>query len=318
MPLAIDKESIEKIRTLQGSEAETIVDMAREISADPSKFFQFEDWSGLDLRSCNLTGISFFGAIMDNVLIYRDQFHLIEETGPKSFKQPRVFERRTKRQAYQPHSLSEGLTSLFQQGKSDFGTTVDLKLVDEFEERFTGVYELYRFNTSVVEAPDQTVNKTRQKELPQLSRAGLQIFAGEKANNLPTFCLRTTLRANANKTNESTVRGAVFIAGKQVFLSGKNAESESLFTLAFEYDDGSTDQRTAIMMRPATDGQLFVTKVLLRRLRHVEKMDDIVGPIGLLEEADLPKELASLQELLSTDPIGPELRILSDATQKRS
>lgn len=318
MPLAIDKESISKIRTLQGSEAETIVEMAREISADPSKFFQFEDWSGLDLRSCDLTGISFFGAIMDNVLIYRDQFHLIEETGPKSFKQPKIFERQTKRQANQSHSLSEGFNSLFQQGKPDFGTAVDLKLVNEFKERFAGVYELYRFNTSTVAAPDQTVNKTRQKEILQLSRAGLQIFAGEKANILPTFCLRTMLRENASKTSESTVRGAVFLAGKQVFLSGKNAESESLFTLAFEYDDGSKDERTAIMMKPATDGRFFSTRVLLRRLRHVEKIDDIASPIGFLEEADLPKELASLQELLSTDPIDPELKILSDATQKRS
>ena len=95
MTVRLDPRSARQIRTLLESEAPTLVDMAREIGEDPATFFEGEDWSGLDLRPCDLAGISFAGAVMDGVTVHPDQERTIRATRPKSMEGVVVVERPT-------------------------------------------------------------------------------------------------------------------------------------------------------------------------------------------------------------------------------
>ena len=90
MTLKLDPASAKQIRTLCVTEAPTIIEMAREIGVDIGEFFKGEDWSGLDLRPCDLSGVSFAGAVMDGVVIYDDQLGMIVATGPRSMSLPVV------------------------------------------------------------------------------------------------------------------------------------------------------------------------------------------------------------------------------------
>ena len=93
MTLRIDAEAARKLRILLASTCPTIVEMAREIGEDSATFFEGEDWSGLDLRPCDLAGISFAGAVLDNIVVYSDQLVLIEASRPKSIENPIVHQR---------------------------------------------------------------------------------------------------------------------------------------------------------------------------------------------------------------------------------
>lgn len=302
MPLAIDKDSIDKIRTLQGTDAQNIIEMAREIRADISTFFQFEDWSDLDLRNCDLDGASFLGANMNRVAIYQDQLHQIASTNPMSFDQPKIFARPTDHYFHRPNAFSEGLSQLFQPGQTELVKTVDLKLVSEFEKRFTGVYELYRYASQITDVHEQLSAKLEPKENPKLRRAGFQIFPHQGKSKLPTFCLRTEVRKNPESPYKRTVRGTVFLIGEQIFLSGRDADLESHVTLVFEYDKHSTDNLTGIMMMPTNNNRIVTTRVLLLRLPHVKTIDEMSDRIGLIEQVDLPKEISNIPEFLKTTP----------------
>jgi len=67
--------------------------MAREIGEDPARFFEGEDWSGLDFRPCDLTGVSFARAIMDDVILYDDQYKLVSASEPRSLRTPKIYKR---------------------------------------------------------------------------------------------------------------------------------------------------------------------------------------------------------------------------------
>ena len=93
MTFKLDPHACQQIRTLLSSNASTIVEMAQEIGADPKTFFEGEDWSNLDLRPCDLNGISFAGAVMDGVTVYPDQERAIRVTKPKSMSKVVLIER---------------------------------------------------------------------------------------------------------------------------------------------------------------------------------------------------------------------------------
>lgn len=87
MTFKLDSDSAQQIRQLLKTQAPTIVEMGHEIGADPSTFYEGEDWSGLDLRPCDLSGISFRNANLDSVIVFEDQIPIIEATRPKSMSQ---------------------------------------------------------------------------------------------------------------------------------------------------------------------------------------------------------------------------------------
>ncbi len=84
MTFKLDPEAVRQIRVLLETRAPTIIEMAQEIGADPATFFEGEDWSGLDLRPCNLFGVSFRNSTLDGVIVYKDQAKMIKATKPKS------------------------------------------------------------------------------------------------------------------------------------------------------------------------------------------------------------------------------------------
>ena len=104
--LRLDAASSKKIGTLLTTEAQNIVEMAKELREDLSTFFQWEDWSELDLRSCDLTGVSFHGANLDGVIVYADQLELIKATQPASIKGATLFDRPVD-QAQMPNEVND-------------------------------------------------------------------------------------------------------------------------------------------------------------------------------------------------------------------
>lgn len=221
MTLKLDKNSAEQIRALQSTDAQNMVEMALEIRADPATFFQFEDWSGLDLRSCDLDGVSFFGANLDKVTVYYDQLQQISSTNPKSFEKPTVLARLPEAKFHRPTVLSEGASSLFQPGfdltNGAFGRTVDLKQVSEFEEKFSGVYELYQYFRGVVDEHSETSSNMVQRKSLKFLRAGFQIFPHEGDNSVPTFCLKSKIGNDLGQQKERLISGSVLLSGKQTF-----------------------------------------------------------------------------------------------------
>lgn len=84
MTFKLDPDTAKQIRTVLATHEPTIVEMAREIGVDLNTFFEGEDWSGLDLRPCDLSGMSFRDANLDDVVVYTDQAKMIQATKPKS------------------------------------------------------------------------------------------------------------------------------------------------------------------------------------------------------------------------------------------
>lgn len=93
MRIKLDKSTANTLRSIRSSKGRNIVEIAIEIGEDPATFFEGQDWSGLDLRSCNLSGISFADAKMDGVILYEDQLETVRRSGPASLLQPSVIER---------------------------------------------------------------------------------------------------------------------------------------------------------------------------------------------------------------------------------
>lgn len=93
MPLKLDRKTMDLIRKVSHSDAANIIDMAKELGLDITTFFENEDWSGLDLRSCDLTGVSFKAADLSEISVYDDQLTSILATEPRRIDDPVVFQR---------------------------------------------------------------------------------------------------------------------------------------------------------------------------------------------------------------------------------
>lgn len=93
MRVKLDTATANALRSIRSSKGRNIVEIAIEIGEDPATFFEGQDWSGLDLRSCNLSGVSFADATMDRVTLYEDQLEAVRRSGPASLLQPSVFQR---------------------------------------------------------------------------------------------------------------------------------------------------------------------------------------------------------------------------------
>lgn len=93
MRIKLDKSTANKIKSIRSSKGRNIVEIAREIGEDLGSFFEGGDWRGLDLRSCDLTGVSFAQANLDDVTVYEDQVTQIRNSDPASFKRVRVVSR---------------------------------------------------------------------------------------------------------------------------------------------------------------------------------------------------------------------------------
>lgn len=101
MTFKLNPKTSAQIRKLRASKAPTIIEMAREIGEDPSTFFEGEDWSGLDLRPCDLNGVSFARATLDDITAFDDQIATIRQTGPASLTRLIVHSRNaTRRNSY--------------------------------------------------------------------------------------------------------------------------------------------------------------------------------------------------------------------------
>jgi len=101
MGFRLTKTTANALKTIRESKSTNVVDMALEIGADPTTFFEGGDWSGLDLRDCELNGVSFRGAIIDGVKVYADQYKMIMLSEPnfcsKPIVTPRSKDRRSKK-----------------------------------------------------------------------------------------------------------------------------------------------------------------------------------------------------------------------------
>ena len=84
MTIKLDMKGSSQLRTLRRSTANDMVSMCREIGEDPATYFESEDWSGLDLRGCDLNGVSFKGAVMDRVTITPEQEQIVRASNPRS------------------------------------------------------------------------------------------------------------------------------------------------------------------------------------------------------------------------------------------
>jgi len=93
MKIDIDKVTISKIKIVLASSSENIIDMAIEIGEDVFSFFEGGDWSDLDLRECELDGVSFSGSILDGAILYEDQLPIIKKTNPRSINRVIVHKR---------------------------------------------------------------------------------------------------------------------------------------------------------------------------------------------------------------------------------
>lgn len=61
------------------------------------------------------------------------------------------------------------------------------------------------------------------------------------------------------------------------------------------------------MMTSGTDSTPIATRVILRRLRQAKTIDEIAGGIGVLNEDELPQELAETVELLFNKTLSKNL-----------
>ena len=93
MTLKLDRKSIDQIKLLRASQAPTMIEMARDIGEDPATFFEGGDWSQLDIRPCDVRGVSFADAILNNIEVYDDQIDLILSTNPRRVLDPIVYSR---------------------------------------------------------------------------------------------------------------------------------------------------------------------------------------------------------------------------------
>lgn len=84
MPIKLDDIGARQLRALRKTDAQDMVSMCREMGEDPAIWFEGEDWSDLDLRNCDLTDVSFRGAVMDRVTVTREQERLIRASEPQS------------------------------------------------------------------------------------------------------------------------------------------------------------------------------------------------------------------------------------------
>jgi hypothetical protein len=94
MKIPLDPTTQSKIEKVLSSEATSIVQMAIEIGENPKSFFENGDWSGIDFRTAKISGVSFNGARMDDIKVYKHQYVQILSTNPRSIDKPSILEDR--------------------------------------------------------------------------------------------------------------------------------------------------------------------------------------------------------------------------------
>src|SRR5262245_12889005 len=78
---------------IAASDLSDIVGLIASTGYDPRTFFRHGVFDGMDFRGSDVRSVSFFGASLEGATLYRDQYDLIRETGPRSLANVAIVER---------------------------------------------------------------------------------------------------------------------------------------------------------------------------------------------------------------------------------